>query len=503
MTDAHLSDERMAEYLRGAADGASERELEAHVAGCTRCAERLAVEARVDVAAHELAEKAAPVRAPKARARRPTFAVGSGLALALAAAAVLAFQLHTTPAPRAEIARDVLPVASSTASATASTAPAQESDMPITLPSSSAALASRALLALSVLAPVGACSSPDAGPSTAITVPSSAVTPLPAHWFPVGRDKASSLVGVDGSTLHAGQASLIVTRSTGEAGAPDFGGAGRDLDAAPYRGKRVRLTGFARTSDVRGKAGFWFRVDGERPAEAFANMDAHPICGTTDWTSYTLVLDVPPSARKVVFGNYLAGDGTMWTDEPKLDVVDGSVPLSPTPAGVAVGAHTSGLSSKWFIAGSAPDRYTLATSTRVHHGGTSSIVLASKANATADVFSTAMQDLPAAPHVGQRVRLSAYVKTEGVTSWAGLWVRVDGSEKAPLAFDNMAERPITGTTEWTRYSIVLPVAAGAKNIALGVLENGPGQLWMDDVVLEDLPPGAADAGASPTGPVRF
>ena len=59
-----------------------------------------------------------------------------------------------------------------------------------------------------------------------------------------------------------------------------------------------------------------------------------------------------------------------------------------------------------------------------------------------------MQTVPAAPHHGTRLRLTAYVKTQGVDDWAALWMRVDSADEAkPLAFDNMADRPINGTTD--------------------------------------------------------
>ena len=37
-------------------------------------------------------------------------------------------------------------------------------------------------------------------------------------------------------------------------------------------------------------------------------------------------------------------------------------------------------------------------------------------------------------------------------SWAGLWMRVDKG-KDMVAFDNMQDRPIKGTTDWQRYYI--------------------------------------------------
>ena len=74
--------------------------------------------------------------------------------------------------------------------------------------------------------------------------------------------------------------------------------------------------------------------------------------------------------------------------------------------------------------------------------------------------------------------------------WAGLWFRVDGpnnGEPQSLAFDNMQERPIKGTTDWTRYEIVLDVPEAAQRLAFGILLAGGGQVWMDDLKFEVVP----------------
>jgi hypothetical protein len=96
---------------------------------------------------------------------------------------------------------------------------------------------------------------------------------------------------------------------------------------------------------------------------------------------------------------------------------------------------------------------------------------------------------PNEPAAGKRVRYSGYIKTKGITQgWAGLWWRVDG-EKGVLAFDNMHDRGATGTTDWKRYEIELPVAAEVKNINFGTILTGDGSAWFDglEVTLDGKP----------------
>lgn len=85
---------------------------------------------------------------------------------------------------------------------------------------------------------------------------------------------------------------------------------------------------------------------------------------------------------------------------------------------------------------------------------------------------------------GQRVRYSASVKAIGVLGWAGMWMRVDNAQGKPIAFDNMMNRPITGTLDWTRKEIVLDVAADAAMVYFGILLSGPGEVWIGRATLE-------------------
>ena len=86
--------------------------------------------------------------------------------------------------------------------------------------------------------------------------------------------------------------------------------------------------------------------------------------------------------------------------------------------------------------------------------------------------------------LGKSVKFTAKVKTADVISGtANLWFRVDGKNKKVLAFDNMDDRPITGTTGWKKYSIVLDVPEDAQRLAYGIFVEGEGKAWMKDFAL--------------------
>lgn len=99
-------------------------------------------------------------------------------------------------------------------------------------------------------------------------------------------------------------------------------------------------------------------------------------------------------------------------------------------------------------------------------------------------FAVATATFPVKNAAGKKVRFSGYIRTERITrGFAGLWWRVDGPSGV-LAFDNMEKRGVTGTTDWKRYEIELPVAANATNVNFGGILTGDGTAWFDDLTVE-------------------
>lgn len=177
----------------------------------------------------------------------------------------------------------------------------------------------------------------------------------------------------------------------------------------------------------------------------------------------------------------------MSTSQPRRAVLLGSgivfvailAALSIHPSGASLG-----MPDGWIRAGSAPADFDMGTDQSVAYAGKASGYLKSKV-AKPGGFGTLMQKCKAEEFHGKRVRMSAWVKSEKVMSWAGLWMRVDGPEASqPLAFDNMQSRPIKGTSGWSQHQVVLDVAPEAKDIAFGILLDGPGAVWLDEIKFE-------------------
>ena len=114
------------------------------------------------------------------------------------------------------------------------------------------------------------------------------------------------------------------------------------------------------------------------------------------------------------------------------------------------------------------------------HSGNGSARLERDA-ASASRFSTITKRLPI-DFGGEWVELRGFLRTEDVSQFAGLWMRLDGSTGA-LEFDNMQDQGLSGTTDWTEYSIRLPLNPKAQSLFLGVLLVGEGTVWADDLQL--------------------
>lgn len=139
----------------------------------------------------------------------------------------------------------------------------------------------------------------------------------------------------------------------------------------------------------------------------------------------------------------------------------------------------------WFLAGSDRQDYELGIDANVAHNGKNSGYLKAKV-AEPRGFGTMMQTFQANDFLNKRMRFSAFVKSEGIEAWAGLWMRVDGPHQGSLAFDNMQHRPIKGTTNWQKYEVVLDVPGESVAIALGLLLEGKGQAWISEVQFEEV-----------------
>ena len=151
---------------------------------------------------------------------------------------------------------------------------------------------------------------------------------VPTGWFSAGSKPKSYEMGTDKGAgqngLNAATIKSIDKQITG------FGTLMQQSMPGLYLGKRVRMTGFVKSTNVTGWAGLWLRVDqaGSTQSLSFDNMHDRAIKGTTVWTKYEIVLDVPSNASMLAYGALLDGTGQIWFDNIQFEVVDNTVPVT-------------------------------------------------------------------------------------------------------------------------------------------------------------------------------
>ena len=91
----------------------------------------------------------------------------------------------------------------------------------------------------------------------------------------------------------------------------------------------------------------------------------------------------------------------------------------------------------------------------VVHGGRSSARL-DRNSRSPEMFSTITNSVPV-DFGGKTIEWRGFVRTEDVSGFTGLWMRED-ADTGPVAFDNMQQRQISGTRNWTEYSVTSPPA---------------------------------------------
>ncbi|MGD0464206.1 MAG: sigma-70 family RNA polymerase sigma factor [Tepidisphaeraceae bacterium] len=252
-------------------------------------------------------------------------------------------------------------------------------------------------------------------------------------------------------------------------------------------GKRIRISGWIKTKDVRECAGldmYAYGAGGEMLAMD-EMMCARPIHGTTDWRKYEIVQDIPQDATKIFLGATLFCSGEIWTDDFQVEVVGSDVPLTDD--------------QYWQIFSPIAEQYTEALDPTAQHNGHATTCFQSR---TAPYNGWAIygrdEIRPDAKFLGHRIRVTGWIKSSGVTGGSGFQILAFGAWDKELANEGQrGHRPIIGTRDWQRCTAVADVPPETKSIFWGLTMNGRGKLWIDlDSVQIDLadapnPPAAA------------
>jgi len=137
--------------------------------------------------------------------------------------------------------------------------------------------------------------------------------------------------GVGLSASNAVYRSKRTARDLKIQGRSPFGTIGQSIDAAPYRGRGIKLAAKMRAvvSGEENQGHMWLRVDrpdGQRGF--FDNMGDRPVT-SADWQPVEIVGSVAEDASRIFFGCFLMGRGEVWVDDFQLSVDDDSGKWTP------------------------------------------------------------------------------------------------------------------------------------------------------------------------------
>ena len=273
--------------------------------------------------------------------------------------------------------------------------------------------------------------------------------------------------------------------------------------ADKFRGQHVEFSGVVKTlPSGNGWINPFVKVKQEDVVLQFDNMDARHIAHAKGWQKFTIVLDVPEKSTAIDIGFSVTGGGTFWLNGLAVKAVPRSTKVTSIPwdperyqsfswelrpflknADFSDVGPEAGPSEVMSWARHITDNdYAVFNDRQMQLHGKPSACIKSRVPESKD-FALLYQDLSTADYRGKRVKLSAFLKTEDVADWAAIFMRVDGANNV-LAFDNMEDRPVKGTTDWRQYSIVLDVPNTAKRLRVGSMLAGAGACWLNSVKLD-------------------
>jgi hypothetical protein len=151
---------------------------------------------------------------------------------------------------------------------------------------------------------------------------------LPVDWGEINFLPAEYAVTLDPTAAFQGNYGGSVRRITPVTNTDEFGGFIQAARAEPWRGKRILMRGWIKTEGAT-SGNMWLRIDAARRSLALDNMDKRPVKGTTGWAPYEIVLDVPLTAKYLVYGVLLIGDGRVDFDSVEFMVAPAGTETTP------------------------------------------------------------------------------------------------------------------------------------------------------------------------------
>ncbi len=120
-----------------------------------------------------------------------------------------------------------------------------------------------------------------------------------------------------------------------------------------------------------------------------------------------------------------------------------------------------------------PDGYVVDVESATEPGGKPIARFMSVRPSQKNSFASIFADFSPENYSGKKFEYTAWIKTDNVTDAAELWATAEDDNDI-IAFDDMSNRAVRGTSDWKKYSIVLSVPPTSKRLRVGFMLRGSG-----------------------------
>lgn len=317
---------------------------------------------------------------------------------------------------------------------------------------------------------------------------------LPEGWFLTGQTPSNYEAVLDTSVSHDNKPSLLLENKQ-KLGLPSEWATLMHCEStSKFQGKRVRLSMWVKTESS-GWVSPWMRVDNENDTVAFDNGCERQIHSTSDWHHWSAILDVPQGSTNIAYGVMLGGAGKVWIVEPELEAVTGEIDTTDCRCMKKIAASASkskGKELKLTLPKGWTHKLVYRTNAKYDVGIDSSMSCNGQKAACINVRNAhyyesveLYQTMSCDGYRGKRIRFTVQLKSLKVKKGVFL-VEIFGPHGGTVALDNMANRALEGTRDWSKQSLVLDIPENAFELKFGARVTGGGALWFSDLSFEEV-----------------
>jgi hypothetical protein len=329
---------------------------------------------------------------------------------------------------------------------------------------------------------------------TAVRAKKSTKLDLPEDWVMSGAKPGMYEGGLDPSIKHEGKRCFLLKTKDDKDATGEWATLMIGLEPSEYRGKRLRLSMCVKTESAAWAAP-WMRVDNEEDTVSFDNGCKRQIHDSKDWQPWSIILDVPDDSTNIAYGVMLGGAGKVWITEPMLEEVDKDVKLTDCACMSQIAARTKKskankrkltLPKGWThkVVYRTNAKYDVGIDpTESYNGQKAACINIRDAYAYESV--ELFQSMSSDGYRGKRIRLTVQLKSLKVKRGVFL-VEIFGPHHGTVALDDMSNRVLEGTHDWTERSFVLDVPENAFEIKFGAKVTGGGVMWFSDLSFEEV-----------------